>query len=150
MFISTDILILKKIDVFLSQQKTVIDSCQFMKILINIITLSDCTNWIILFNDETIISVYDYVMILIESLKLLTDCDLLFELNCHSAEVFISIVDYTLNWIQLHNNINKAVIISHHIWLSQIVKYEADSYFLADSDILTTTSKLSVKQNWVR
>ena len=121
-----------------------------MKISIHVIILSDWINWTILFNDKTVISVYDYITVLILALNtlLLTNWDLLFELNCNSAEVYVFIINYILNWIQLCNNINKAVIISHYIWLNCIVKYEADSCFLISSDLLTVT-KISVN-NWIK
>ena len=147
--VSTDILILKKIDVLLSQQKTVIGSCQSMKIPVHVTILSDHTNQTIQFNDETVIPAYGYVTVSIETLDLPTDWDLLFESDCNSAEAYTFIVNHTLNWIQLCNDTNKAVVISHHTQLDRIVEYEADSCFLASQDLLTIANPL-IKLNWVK
>ena len=67
------------------------------------------------------ISVYSSTVVEIKPLQgLFTDCDLLFELKCKLADAYAytSIVDHTLTSIEVCNNFNKTVIISHYIPLS--------------------------------
>ena len=88
-------------------------------------------------NDQITISVYDLTVIQIKSLhRLLTDWDLLFELNCKLADVYTSIINHIFTSIKVWNAFNKAVIISHHTSLGWIVEYKADSCFLVNLNLL--------------
>ena len=137
--VRTDILVSEQINVLLSQRKAVIRSCRNIELDLNVTTLSNQTNRLLLLNDQITVSVYDSIIVQIKPLQdLLTDQDLLFESECKLADVYvyISIVDHTLTSIEVCNNFSKAVIISHHTPLSRIVEYKADSCFLISSDLL--------------
>ena len=137
--IKTDILISEKINVLLSQWKVIIESCQNVQLNLNVITLLNQINQLLLLNDKITISVYDSIIVQIKPLNdLSTNRDLLFELKCKLADVYAytSIVNYTLTSIEVCNDFSKAVIISHYTSLNWIVKYEADSCFLISSDLL--------------
>ena len=137
--VRTDILVSEQIDILLSQRKAVIRSCRNIELDLNVTTLLNQTNRLLLLNDQITVSVYDSIIVQIKPLQdLLTDQDLLFESECKLADVYvyISIVDHTLTSIEVCNNFSKAVIISHHTPLSRIVEYKADSCFLISSDLL--------------
>ena len=119
MLIETDILISEQIDMFLSQCKAVIESCENVELNINVTTLLNQINCLLLLNNQITISAYDSIIVQIKPLQeLLTDCNLLFKLKCKLADIYISIIDHTLTSIKVRNVSDKAMIISHHTSLS--------------------------------
>ena len=148
--IETDILISEKIDILLSQWKAIVESCQNVQLDLNVTTLLNQTNWLLLLNNQTMIPVYDSIIVQIKSLQgLLTDCNLLFESECKLADIYTSIIDYTVISIEVQNASDKDMIISHHTPLGWIVKYKADSCFLVSSDLLPHT-RLFKSISWVK
>ena len=100
--IETDILISEKIDILLSQWKIIVGSCQNVQLDLNITTLSNQTNQLLLLNDQTTISIYDSIIVQIKPLQeLLTDCNLLFKSECKLADIYISIVNHTVISIEV-------------------------------------------------
>ena len=137
--IEIDILISEQIDVLLSQWKVIIESCKKVQLNLNVTTLSNQINQLLLLNNQTIILVYEFIIVQVKSLHvLLTDWDLLFKSNCKLVNIYayISIVDHSLISIEVWNNFSKAVIISHHTSLDYIIEYKVNRYFLVSSDLL--------------
>ena len=148
MLIETDILVSEWINILLSQWKAIIGSCKNIKVNLNVTTLSNQINWLLLSNDQMIILIYDFTAVQIKPLhELPTDQDLLFKPECKLAYAYTSIVDHTLTSIEIWNDSDWAVIISHHTSLDWIIKYEADSCFLTSSDLLSQALKTI---NWVK
>ena len=97
-------------------------------------------------------SVYDLIIVQIKSLhKLLTNWDLLFESECKLADVYVYtlIINHTLISIEVWNSSDKAVIILHHISLSCIIEYKADSCFLISLNLLPY-AELFKSISWVK
>ena len=61
--IETNVLVSEQINVLLSQWKTVIESCKNIELSLNITTLLNQINWLLLSNDQITISVYDSIII---------------------------------------------------------------------------------------
>ena len=147
----TDILVPEQIDVFLSQQKAILSSCQGVKIKIYVTALSNQTNQILLSNDRMMIPACSSAMVQIKPIhKLPTDRDLLFKPKCRLAEAFTSIADHTLSQIRIQNDSNKAVVIPRHTHLGRIVEYEADGCFLASPDLLAIARKSLMQPSWIK
>ena len=146
--IGTDILVLERIDVLLSQRKAIIGSCENVELDINVTTLPNQTNRLLMSNSQTTIPAYGSTIVQIRPLHgLPTDRDLLFEPDCRLADAYTSIVDHQLSSIELRNSSDKAVVIPRHTHLGRIVEYEADGCFLANPDLLRAGSKPT---NWIK
>ena len=146
--IGTDILVPERIDVLLSQRKAIIGSCENVELDINVTTLPNQTNRLLMLNSQTTIPAYGSTIVQIRPLHgLPTDRDLLFEPDCRLADAYTSIVDHQLSSIELRNSSDKAVVIPRHTRLGRIVEYEADGCFLANPDLLRAGSKPT---NWIK
>ena len=145
--IETDILISEWINVLLSQRKAVIESCENIELDLNVITLFNQISWSLLSSEWTTISVYDSIIVQIKPLpELFMNQDLLFEPDCKLADTYayMSVVNHTLISIEVWNDSDRAVIISHHTPLSWIVEYKVNGCFLANSELITRAVKLKL------
>ena len=148
MLIGNDILVSEQIDVLLSQRKAVIGSCKNVQLDLNVTTLPNQTNRLLLSGDQTTIPAYGSTIIQIKPLHgLPTDRDLLFEPECKLADAYTSIVDHTLTSIEVRNDSDKAVVIPRHTPLGRVVEYEADGCFLASPDLLQASARPT---NWIK
>lgn len=126
-------------------------SCENVELNLNVITLLNQINWLLLLNEQIMIAVYSLNIIKIKSLQeLLIDWDLLFKLKCKLANTYIYtlIVNCTLTSIKICNDFSKTLIIPHHTSLNCIVKYETDSCFLVSADLLWADSLKFT--NWIK
>lgn len=72
--IGTDILVPEQIDILLSQQKAVIGSCQNVELDLNVTTLPNQTNRLLLLSDQTTMPAYGSTVVQIKPLhRLPTD-----------------------------------------------------------------------------
>ena len=100
--IEIDILVSEQIDILLSQRKVIVESCQNVQLNLNVTTLLNQINWLLLLNNQIMISVYDSIIVQIKSLQeLLTDCDLLFKSECKLADIYMSIIDHIFTSIEV-------------------------------------------------
>ena len=152
--IGTDILVPEQINMLLSQRKAVIGSCQNVELDLNITTLPNQTNRLLLSNDQTIIPAYGSTIVQIKPLHgLPTDQDLLFEPECKLADTYAytSIVDHTLTIIEVRNDSDRAVTLPRHTPLGRIIEYEADGCFLAYPGLINRVSRPKSKlSSWIK
>ena len=115
--IETDILISEQIDILLSQQKTIIESCQNVQLNLNVITLLNQINQLLLLNDWTTISVYSSIIVQIKPLNdLSTD-----EIYYLSWGVGLQTSIHTPQSLTIHSLVLKSAMISAKSWLYHII-----------------------------
>ena len=135
-FIKMNIIKLKTIILDINKDLIIIEFYNLFLILIFIIIKGPRINITIINKIWFIILIYLFLIIIIESINLLINRDLIFELDQLNIFIFlINIVNYNLLRIIIRNDINLSITFNKYIRLSKIFKYKIEEYYLIEINL---------------
>ena len=95
-----------------------------------IITKNFKTNAVVLVKEQFSIFSISFFAILVKNLNLPFNRDLIFKSKqLDTLTLLTYVVDYNISHIIIRNDISHSVILSRHIRLNKVLKYEAKNYF---------------------
>ena len=93
-----------------------------------------------------IIRAHFSLIVLIKSIDLLANRDLIFELEqLNALTLFVNIIDYSLSRIVIRNETNLSITLDRYIRLNKVLKYKAEDCFQIDSNNVSLIEKSSKK-----